>query len=235
MKVIAMAITYGRADLCELIACWARQTITVPLVLCFDGVSLPVEDLPPNVHVHRLPDHLGNGESIGPVRAAAVDFVRRRFELTHNDAFLVLDDDDYYHPQHAERTTTALRNTLWTGARRYGLQRGRGQQPELMEGLIGQGAHPTWGIRLAIYDEAGGYTDAKVEDIDLRNRMGPRRCASHTWCTHVRRECGLGMSNLGHDRHSSRAAAKLAEVVRPAFSAELQGLETWCTRHLSAW
>jgi glycosyltransferase involved in cell wall biosynthesis len=152
VRAVALVITYGRVELCELIACWARQTVEVPLVICVDGETLRTLDLAANVHVHTLPAGLGSARSIGPVRAAAVDFARHRFELRPDDAIIVLDDDDYYHPQHTELTLGTLRSAIWTGARRSGLQLERGAAPKLLEGITGHGPHAAWGLRLAAYD-----------------------------------------------------------------------------------
>lgn len=235
MRACAIVISYGREELCELLACWQRQTVSVPLVLCFDGVAPPTAQLPANVHQHALPAGLGTADSIGPVRAAAVQHARDLLNLNTHDAFICLEDDDYYHPEHAERTLATLRSASWTGARRIGLQRQRGRPPVLLEGQGGPGQQGAWGMRFGLYDEAGGYTSAKFEDVDLVHRIGARRCVSHQWCTHVRRQQGYGMSCHDHDRFGTREAARLAEVVRPEWSSELVELEAWCTRNLSAW
>jgi hypothetical protein len=234
MRAAAIVLSYGREELCELLACWARQTVAVPLLLWLDGPAPELGELPPNVRVHQA-DREASPDRIGRIRASAVALARQHFELGPDDVYIALDDDDYYHPRHAELTLTALRNAPWTGARRIGLQRLRGTTPTLLEsGPGGPGQHPTWAMRLALYDEAGGYNDARVEDIDLGQRIGFKQCLAHTWCTHVRRQFGTGMAE-DYNRDAARSRAKLASSIRPTWNGELIALEAWCTRNLVSW
>ncbi len=234
MRAAAIVLSYGREELCELLACWARQTLPIPLLLWLDGPAPELGELPPHVHVHQA-EREASPDRIGLIRAAAVELARKRFDLAPSDAYIALDDDDYYHPRHAELTVAALRNAPWTGARRIGLQRRRGELPILLEsGPGGPGQHPTWAMRLALYDMAGGYTSARVEDIDLGQRIGFKHCIAHTWCTHVRRQYGTGMAE-DYDRDAARARARLAPIIEPVWSSELVELEAWCTRNLGTW
>lgn len=232
MRTVAVVLSFGRAELCELLACWARQTQPTPLVLWLDDAPSPLGELGELVHAHQAPK-LGTGQSIGEVRAAAVNYARNLFRLGPHDAFMCLEDDDYYHPRHAEVTTGALRSAAWTGARRLGLQRERWQVPELLSSPRGPGQQGTWGLRLSAYDKAGGYNGVRLEDMDLVDRLGWQTCVPHSFCTHVRRELGFGMSALNHDREASRARSQLApRIERAPWSGELAHLERWCADNM---
>jgi hypothetical protein len=158
MHAAAIVLSYGRPELGELLAMWARQSIPIKLLVWLDDCPVEVTSPSPLVHVHRSP-RLGNRHGIGGVRAAAVALAR---ELWGIDSFLVLDDDDYYSPHHAELTLRALEVSPhgWTGGLRVGIQWGPDGPIELVRGGSGPGQHATWALSIATYDAAGGYLEA---------------------------------------------------------------------------
>lgn len=236
MKAAAIALSYGRREVCDLLGMWERQTRAVPLLLWLDGVpqSVPTVDLPPSVYPYRCP-RLGEPNRIGGVRAAAVAVARDRFKLAPSDAIIIIDDDDFYSSRHVERTLDALLSAEWTGAGRIGIQWTRGAVPDLVGNVFGPGQHAAWAMRLRLYDLAGGYQEQdEAEDVRLADRIGWARCLTHQHVTHVRRQYGYGSLSsppIAYDRALLRERVPLAEAIAPSWSAELDELEHWCTTH----
>lgn len=230
-KAVAVVLTFGRAALGELLAQLERQTHTLPVLLYVDDAPALRVEAPSFVHVVHGP-RVPRAESIGLVRRFAVEAARQRFELRDEDAFLVLDDDDFYCSRHFEATLHALeRAPDWTGALAMGLQRWEGDMPPTyLCADAGMGQHATWAVRFKLYDQAGGYIDERQEDVGLGYRMGFRTCAGHRYCTHVRRRHHANMSgpHMRFDRGAMRRADVLSMEARPTWTPELEALEQWC-------
>lgn len=246
MNTVAIVLSYGRAELGELFTQWIKQTRPTPLLVWLDGyagmVVAPRGTGPGHgIHVHHAP-RKGPNSSIGVVRAAAVELARELYSLGPLDGFLVLDDDDYYSPAHAERTIAALERAPhgWTGAQRVGYQWHRDMMPpELVASGGGPGQHAAWGVRLDLYDRCGGYLDDAREDTSLGARMGWLHCTTHTNLTHVRRQYGSTLSSVlkgGHpgthyDRDQLRRDNPVPESIEPTWRHELAELECWTLEH----
>jgi hypothetical protein len=243
MTHVAIVLSYGRPELGELLTMWERQTMPLPLLVWLDECPVDVTAPSPRVHVHRSA-RIGGRYGIGGVRAAAVAYTRERYALESSDAFLVLDDDDFYSTRHAELTVRMLAGSThgWTGSLRTGIQWGPDGPPELMRAVGGPGAHATWAMTLASYDAAGGYLESEnFEDVGLARRLqglppGPRewssdRCSPHSFVTHVRRQFGFGYS-AHFDRQALHGVSR--EPIRPMWRPQLDALERWCRSHVAA-
>jgi hypothetical protein len=239
VNVIAIVISFGRAELGELLTQWLKQTRPTPLLVWLDGYEgvVDVQRLTDaGIYTVRAP-HVGANSSIGAVRAAAVTYARGFFRLGPQDGFLVLDDDDYYSPHHAARTIEALERAPhgWTGAARIAIQWRRDMMPpELIPpATFGPGQHACWGLRLDTYDRAGGYSGADVvEDMRLADRIGWQCCSTHQALTHVRRQFGPGISagvahGMPYDRAALRRVSQIADCIVPTWRPELADLECW--------
>jgi len=245
MIAVAIVLSFGRAELGELFTQWIKQTRPTPLLVWLDGYAGKVV-APGGVHVHHS-ERLGHNGSIGAVRAAAVELARELYSLGPADGFLVLDDDDYYSPTHAQHTVSALERAPggWTGAARVGYQWRRDQlPPELVSNdghAPGPGQHAAWGLRLETYDRAGGYLGSdQYEDTDLGARIGWRACSTHYALTHVRRQFGHTLSSVLHgkapnaaryDRDQLRRDVPVAAEIVPTWRPELAELEIWTRTH----
>jgi hypothetical protein len=250
LKTVAIVLSYGRAELGELLTQWVKQTRPTPLLVWLDGyegdVRAPMAEWPPEwdqppFYVHHA-ERLGPNTSIGVVRAAAVELARELYSLGPLDSFLVLDDDDYYSPTHAARTIEALERAPhgWTGAQRVGYQWQPDQMPpELVRTGGGPGQHAAWGVRLDLYDRVGGYLDDAREDTSLGARMGWLHCTTHTALTHVRRQYGSTLSAVlkgGHpgthyDREQLRRDNTVPLRIEPTWRPQLGELECWTLEH----
>lgn len=235
MRAVALCLTIGREELCGLLAQWERQTVRVPLFAWFDGIDPSVEicSLPWFAFV-RQSQPLGGPQSLGPARAAMVAFARQFFHLEKSDAILVIDDDDVYHPRHAELTLEALARSRagWTGALRIGLQRAPGAVPELVESAGGPGTHATWAMRLSTYDAGGGYPDQRVEDMTLASEIGWHRAEPHPYLTHVRRHHPSNITRVANDRALCRERATIPRRIAPQWADELDVLTRWMDERL---
>jgi hypothetical protein len=227
MRAVAIVWSYGRASLNELIGMWQRQTIDVPLLVWLDGAAMESTAAPAGVLVHQAAE-LGPADCLAPMRRASIDFARRHFELTTTDAFLVLEDDDYYAPDHAQRALAVLQGgAMWTGSLHIGLQVHPGRIPELVKGESGPGQHAAWAMRLGLYDHAGGYPDTQQDDVALGFAAGWARCASHRHLTHVRRMHRTNLCRLEYDRAAARSRTPLTQNCQPRWNPELDMLEEW--------
>lgn len=241
MKAVAVGLTFGRVELAELLTQWARQSMPCPLFLYFNGIPLPIEYLPPGVVLEQCAPALSESSDLAPLgsmMSAAVARARALFELTPDDAVLVIDDDDYYSPHHVEATTAALQRAEWTGAQRIGIQwRPRQMPPEIIQAGWGPGQHAAWGYRLRTYDRAGGYFggESTRSDVSLGQRMGWALCSSHRRLTHVRRQFGyasISSPQIGFSRERLRASTPRLARIQPAqWSADLDALERWTLAH----
>jgi hypothetical protein len=238
MIAVAIVLSYGRAELGELLTMWIKQTRPTPLLVWLDGYAGNVR-APGGVHVHHAP-RLGANHSIGDVRAAAVEFARALYSLGPTDGFLVLDDDDYYSPSHAHYTIDALERAPggWTGAARVAYQWEPDQMPpELVQSDHGPGQHAAWALRMETYDRAGGYLASDAyEDTALAARIGWPACTNHYALTHVRRQYGATLSAVlkgkcqgapHYDREQLRRAHRLPDAIGPSWRPELGELEIW--------
>jgi hypothetical protein len=253
LNVVAIVLSFGRAELGELFTQWMKQTHPTPLLVWLDGyrgrVAAPDAWAPtwvaprPMIHVHRAP-RLGDNHSIGAVRSAAVELARELYSLGPSDGFLVLDDDDYYSPTHAEHTIAALERAPggWTGADRLAYQWHRDMMPpELVTAGGGPGQHAAWGLRFETYDRAGGYQGAdQYEDTTLAARIGWRSFTSHAALTHVRRQFGSTLSSVlkgksphvaQYDRDQLRRDNPVPAEITPTWRPELGELEAWTRSH----
>lgn len=232
MRAIAIVWSYGRASLNELIAMWLRQTRPVPLFVWLDGANMRSLAAPEGVIVHASPKIDGPRGSLAPMRRASIEHARARFSLGPNDAFLVLEDDDYYAPDHAARALSELEaGARWTGSLKIGLQLAPGRIPELVEGESGPGQHAAWAMRLGLYDSAGGYPDAQQDDVVLGFSAGWENCRSHRHLTHVRRLHRNNLSTLDYDRALARTRMALTDHCSPRWNGELNMLEAWTRSH----
>jgi len=244
MRAVAIVVTCGRVELMQLLAMWARQSVPVPLLVWLDDAPhVRVCDVPDTFHVHHAP-RIGGPLDVGAARNAAVAYARALFGLREDDAFIVLDDDDYYARDHAERTLRVLAlGAAWTGARRIGVQRNL-DAPVLVESDDGPGQHAAWAMRLGLFDSAGGYPLGPCEDVNLANAIGWPRCTPHWHLTHVRRSSSGSLSAHGCDRNGARIAANEALQralpslegyypssgfvdFRPAISGEIVAIDAW--------
>ena len=244
MNVVAIVLSYGRAELGELLTMWLKQTRPTPLLVWLDGYTGKVV-APDNVHVYRAP-RLGSNDSIGAVRAAAVELARELYSLGPTDGFLALDDDDYYSPTHAARTVAALERAPhgWTGAARIGCQwRPDQMPPEIVSSDSGPGQQAAWALRMDTYDRAGGYQPDAYEDTALAARIGWPACTTHHALTHVRRQFGDNLSGVLHgrsphvahyDRTQARRARVLPNAIGPSWRPALAHLEAWTRSHEGA-
>jgi hypothetical protein len=170
--------------------------------------------------------------TIGPLRAWAVEQATRLWSLTREDAFLVLDDDDYYAPHHARATMQAMDSfggQCVVGARDFGILWKQGQaEPEMVRGgPHGPGPHATWGMPLRLYHLHGGYQADPVEDLALLSRIGWQSARSHFEVTHVRTQ---DESATVSSTHGNRAGLETAGEVAilPRLTPRLERLQRWC-------
>lgn len=228
MRAIAITWSYGRASLNELIAMWLRQSVCVPLLIWLDGAQQMESTVAPaGITVHAAPK-LGPGDSLAPMRRASIDFARSTFELGQSDAFIVLEDDDFYAHDHVQRVLEVLdRGAQWTGSLKIGLQLEAGRTPELVEGESGPGQHAAWAMRLGLYDMAGGYPDTRQDDVVLGFAAGWERCKSHRHLTHVRRLHRNNLCTLDYDRGAARSRTPLTTHCEPRWNPELAMLDRW--------
>lgn len=237
MRAAAVVCTYGRAAVCDLLACVDRQTLPLPTLVYVDGAP------PGGLRFDALPEYvdacLGPRQgSLGLVRRAAIEAARTEYDLRSDDAVIVLDDDDFYSSRHFATTVAALESAQlelgglgWTGGLAMGLVVDGGAL-ELVHGEAGVGQHATWAYTLGAYDAAGGYLDVqRNEDVALGHALKWANCRAHHHVTHVRRHHAANISGRGvdFDRDKVRALDRMATVVRPSpWRDELEQLERWC-------
>jgi hypothetical protein len=236
VKAVAVVVTYGRAELGELLACVERQTHQLPtLVYVDDAPGLTIKRVASNAHVRLV--HGPPQETLGAVRHNAIEAARCIFSLEADSGVLVLDDDDFYSSEHFATTLRALGDAKdgWTGGLAIGVAID-GAPVEYVCNEAGCGQHATWGFRLGKYDQAGGYPNvARDEDLALAYAMGFRTCSPHWQCTHVRRQTShSSVSGLGYDRAKLRLQVppQLAQV-EPRWSEHCYFFERWCRMHFS--
>jgi len=255
MQTIAIVVSYGRRELCDLLAMWERQTVQVPLFVWLDDAPHVPARWPAGV-VAEHAERTGDPHRIGETRRLAVERARELFDLGPDDAFMVLDDDDYYHRNHCEETIEALGYTPWTGARRVGMQTApchvgmittRQRWPALASSLAlarpelgivtaggGPGFHACWAMRFALYDAAGGYrADEQAEDCALAWRIGWQHCIPHDRLTHVRRQYGPSLYTCHYDRALLRSQIPLAVeyASTPLEQTQIPFLSDWVEAH----
>lgn len=231
-KLVGVSLTFGRQSVCELVAMWQRQRLQTPLFLWIDDApALDVSDLPEGVYAAHGGQSGRNG-SIGVVRHAAMMAAIERFALTLDDALIVLDDDDYYSPEHAQACALTLARGPFVAGRRFGLQRDVGEFPPYLFAPDnfpdpGMGTHATWAFTVGKYLDAGGYRDAEIEDVDLFERLGG--AVLHSRVTHVRRQYGAHLSiTQQYDRASMRAASACCTRIVPHHMADHDQYASWC-------
>lgn len=232
MKAVAVVVTYGRAELGELLACVENQGHPLPTLIYVDDAPDLEITVPATAHVRVL--HGPPQPTLGAVRHNAIEAARCVFNMDADSGVLVLDDDDFYSSQHFGVTLRALEASPdgWTGGLAIGLTiDGAPVQYVCNQGGCGQ--HGTWAFRLGRYDAAGGYPNvAQDEDIALAYAMGFRKCAPHWTCTHVRRQnARASVSGLGYDRHKLRATVPQQPHIRPTWSDKCYFFERWCRAH----
>jgi hypothetical protein len=215
---------------------WERQTRRVPLVVWLDGVPMrrergPQHDLAEcGVYFVEAPRKT-LGTSLATMRNASLRCIQHMFSLTFDDAFLVLEDDDFYASTHAERTLEALEaHASWVGSLHVGQQWHPHATPDLCRSTHGPGPHAQWAMRFGLWSEVGGYPNAQQDDMALADRLGWDRCSEHTAVTYVRREHAANLSRLQYDMERARAVAR-APTFEPTWNAELAGLEAWCRQY----
>jgi hypothetical protein len=237
VRAVAVTWSFGRASLCELLGMWQRQTRRVPLVVWLDGVAgrrrpIRLHDLTEcDVYFVEAP-RMTLGTSLAPMRNASLRCIQHMFSLTFDDAFLVLEDDDFYASTHAERTLEALEaHASWVGSLRVGQQWHPHATPELCRSTHGPGPHAQWGMRFGLWSEVGGYPFGRQQDdMALAERLGWDRCSEHTAVTYVRREHAANLSRVNYDMEGARAARRAA-TFEPTWNVELAGLEAWCQKY----
>jgi len=206
-------------------------------VLCYVDDAPELLIAPPQcVEVVRGGPIEGINYAVGLLRARATEEARARFKLNADDVVIVLDDDDFYHSRHFELTLKVLEEerAAWTGSLSMGLDfGGQGEAVTHVRADSGIGQHATWGFRLGLYDEAGGYKDADQADVALAIDMGPQHCKAHRYCTHVRRHHASNLSFGDGDRQSLRKASTLATTVIPRWSERCDVYERFCQAYLS--
>lgn len=231
MKAAAVVLTYGRASVCELLAMLARQTVRLPVLVWVDDVpQLELDELPALVELEHGP-RFERRDSIGLVRAAAVESARARFGLGPEDALLTLDDDDFYSPRHFELTLRALERCDWTGGLDIGLDWRPGQLPTYCSAERGVGQHATWAMRMRAYDAGGGYRDEKHEDMNLAWRLGFNTCRPHHYLTHVRTQHDHNLSALFDREHVRLGDARIIHG-RPTWTDRCERFARWCESRL---
>lgn len=186
--------------------------------------------------VQRAPESVRRGahpRTIGPLRAWAVDQAVKLWQLDQaEDAFLVLDDDDYYSPSHAHATLHALHSfggANVVGARDTGILWSPAQRvPELVRGgPYGPGPHATWGVPLRAYRAAGGYQADPMEDLALLSRIGWQSTSSHFSLTHVRTQHSpVTVSSTQADRAKLEVQGELSLL--PRCHSGHEALARWC-------
>lgn len=234
MRAIAIVWSFGRASLNELLSMWERQTRRVPLLVWLDGAELDHATPPPGAYVHRSPMR-GPADSLASMRRASIEFARTTFTMAPEDAFIILEDDDFYSSHHAARALEVLeQGAEWTGSLHIGLQHAPGRIPELVQGESGPGQHAAWAMRLRTYDAGGGYPDTRQDDVALGFAIGWKHCTPHRYLTHVRRWHGGNLCTQDYDRAAVRASATLTRTLEPHWRPELTMLEQWCAANCSA-
>ncbi len=237
MKAVAIALTFGRASVCELLAMMQRQTRPLPVLLWVDAVPLTVDTAGMRIDVVHGPPF--NSRSVAGIRRASVEAARKLYGLGPRDALLVIDDDDFYSSRHFELLLGMLESDpdlQWTSCRRFGLEHEPNTVPQDVTFESGPGQHGCWAYRLAHYDAAGGYRDEDLAcDPRLAVRMGFHTCSPHSFVTHVRRHHGLNISSrhVNHDRELMRAKSELVDHARPVWSQRCAELEEWCRLHFT--
>lgn len=239
MRAVAVTWSFGRESLCELLGMWTRQTRRVPLVVWLDGVPLrrgraPLHDLTEcGVYFVEAP-RMTLGTSLATMRNTSLRCIKDMFSLTMLDAFLVLEDDDFYASTHAERTLDALeKGASWVGSLRVGQQWHPHTMPELCRSTRGPGPHAQWAMRFGLWSEADGYPGVQQDDMALAELLGWDECSAHTAVTYVRREHHANLSRLAYDMDSARHVARAA-TFEPTWNVELTGLEAWCQKYAQA-
>jgi hypothetical protein len=237
VRAVAVTWSFGRESLCELLGMWARQTRRVPLVVWLDGVPVrraraPLHDLTEcGVYFVEAP-RMTLGTSLATMRNTSLRCIRAMFSLTLEDAFLVLEDDDFYASTHAERTLDALDHgsTTWVGSLRVGQQWHPHTMPELCRSTRGPGPHAQWAMRFKTWALADGYPNVQQDDMALAERLGWDSCRAHSSVTYVRREHAANLSRVNYDMDGARATRRAA-TFEPTWNVELTGLEAWCQKY----
>lgn len=241
MKAIAIALTFGRSTLPQLLGCWARQTRRVSLFVWVDDApSLRIEagELVTVFHgkAFDTPEDL---RSVANIRNAAISAAREYYGLAPQDVIMVLDDDDFYSPAHAQTTLAPFDDPSceWVGSLAFGLESSPSEPPVYVCGERGPGQHATWAYRLSAYDRGEGYLAAEVsDDPGFGRRMGWNNCRSHYHCTHVRshHDANLSAIDRAYDRAAMRARSQLVPgVARPEWTARSENLAFWCAQHFT--
>lgn len=255
MRAVAVCCTVGRPEAEELLAMWALQSVQLPLFVALDvaparwlpDVPIRMEGNPSEFNAYgepadwvaqRAPERVRREaypRTIGPMRAWAVDQAVKLWQLdAREDAVLILDDDDYYSPEHARVTMRALSagHGALVGARNLGiLWDARQQVPNYIGGgPIGPGPHATWGVPLRTYYAAGGYQEDPVEDLALLSRVGWCNTRAHDDVTHVRSQFHTAsFSALQGDREALETRGELQLL--PRLTPRVERLQRWCATH----
>lgn len=243
-QLFGLCLSYGRADVEELLEQWSRQTMQVPLVLVFDGtmpapfVVRSTRERMPLLHVaHCAPNVPREADCIGAERAEAMVIARnimhRDYGYDRDAYYFALDDDDFYAPDHVERFAHAIRRTSspWLSSAAVGVQ----FSPYSFERLAqnGPGQHGSWCVQLRLYDHAGGYRGGvgPGDDTDLAHRMGWEQREPVQGMTHVRRQYGPTISgpDHGNNRQRMRAASLCPDGLAMRRSARDALCEAWCS------
>jgi len=264
MRAVAICCTVGRPQLSLLLGMWALQRVQLPLFIALDvdatrwlpdnpvglayssdmplGASRWAKPGPPGDTqwvAQRAPERVRREAyplTIGPLRAWAVEQAIGLWELDERtDAFLVLDDDDYYSPDHARSTLRAMHDHpgCVVGARDTGILWQAGQQaPDLVVGgPYGPGPHATWGVPFRTYRAAGGYQADPVEDLALLSRVGWQGARNHADVTHVRYQYNTdSFSATKGDRAAGLPSEEL--VLVPHMTSAQEYLARWCSARM---
>jgi len=244
-QLFGLCLSYGRADVEELLDQWSRQTRQVPLMLVFDGtmptpfVRRETLERMPLLHVAHCdasPPRTRESDCIGTERAESMVIARNvmfmRYGFDRDAYYFVLDDDDYYAPDHVERFAQAIRRTgsPWLSSAAIGVQ----FTPDTFECVAqnGPGQHASWCVQLRLYDHAGGYRGGvgHGDDTDLAHRMGWHQREPVLGVTHVRRQYGPTISGPehAHNRQAMRAASQCPDGLNMRRSERDELCEAWC-------
>ena len=238
MKAVAIALTFGRPELSELLACIARQSRPLPTLVYVDDAPELEIVAPDDVEVVYGAPIAGGEHAIGTMRRLAISLARARYQLGPRDALLVLDDDDFYASTHYEYTLRALeRDAEWTGSLSMGLETTMADGRAMIEHVRaerGYGQHGTWCYRLGLYDLAGGYPEqTPMPDVALGQAMAALRpCTPHRYCTHVRKHHALNLSLCKLSRQELRARTPRELVAAPRWTDLCEERERFCAAYL---
>ncbi len=242
MRAVAVVLTFGRAELSELLACWDRQTRRVPMVVWVDDAPwLRVEQVRDCdvLHGRAFAGELDD-RSVASVRNAAIAAARQLHQLDADDVIMILDDDDFYTAAHAEVTLRPFDDSAceWVSGLAIGLESSRTAPPQYLCAEGGVGQHATWAYRVGAYDRAQHYQSVDVsDDPQFGRRMGWHRCRPHWHCTHVRSHHGSNLSGptVAWDRAKQRAMTALVPggIARPEWSERCERLSVWCASHFT--